>query len=257
MGIAYFADSLLQMKKAIDIVLSPVYFVYKLWVGAMFWLTLVLLYPLFALFLRHPSGYAAAFRLKRFWSWLLCTLFFCPIRRTFKAELPPAPFVVVSNHCSYLDTVFMYRVIAPYFVFMGKGELLKWPLFGRFFRTTDIAVERQSLRGSFGAWQRAAEAIDRGHCVAIYPEGTIPDNTPHMLPFKNGAFKLAAEKAVPVVCIAWRNNHKILKEPTRIWEYALPQMIDVVVHEPLLGTDPVALRDRARALIQDTLQHDD
>lgn len=244
------------MKRIADKVLGPVYFAYKLWVGAAFWLTLLILYPLFLIFLRKPSGYPMAFRLKRFWSALLCTLFLCPVRRRMLSALPPAPFVVVSNHCSYLDTVFMYRVIRPYFVFMGKGELLRWPLFGKFFRTTDIAVERQSLRGSFGAWQRAAEAIDRGHCVAIYPEGTIPEDAPNMLPFKNGAFKLAAEKGVPVVCVTWRNNFRILKEPTRFFEFSLPQIIDVVVHPPLVGDDADALRQQARELIEKTLHHD-
>jgi 1-acyl-sn-glycerol-3-phosphate acyltransferase len=251
----YFADSLLQMKKIFQIILGPVYFIYKLWVGAVFWITLLIFYPVFLVFLRRPSGYPSAFRLKRIWSAVLCTLFFCPVRRTMRSDLPPAPFVIVSNHCSYLDTVFMYRIIAPYFVFMGKGELLNWPLFGKFFKTTDIAVDRQSLRGSFGAWQQAAQAIDRGHCVAIYPEGTIPDDTPKMLPFKNGAFRLAAEKGVPIVCITWRNNYRILKEPSRYFEFSLPQIIDVVVHPPLTGSDPETLRDQARDMIEKSLHH--
>jgi 1-acyl-sn-glycerol-3-phosphate acyltransferase len=244
------------MKKVIDFLLAPVYFLYKLWVGAVFWLTLALFYPLFAWYLRSSKGYAMAFKLKCAWSWLLCCLFFCPIRRTIKSPLPQGPFVIVSNHCSYLDTVFMYRVIQPYFVFLGKGELLRWPLFKKFFRTTDIAVDRQSIRGSFGAWKRAAEAIDAGHCVAIYPEGTIPDDTPHMLPFKNGAFKLAVEKKVPVVCITWRNNYKIMNEPTRFFDFSLPQIIDVVVHAPIQGDDAAVLRDEARTIILSDLSYE-
>jgi 1-acyl-sn-glycerol-3-phosphate acyltransferase len=147
----------------------------------------------------------------------------------------------------------MYRLFSDYFVFMGKGELLHWPLFSKFFRTTDIAVDRKSMRGSFGAWQKAAEAIDRGHCVAIYPEGTIPENTPTMLPFKNGAFKLAAEKKVPVVCVTWKNNFRIMNEPTRFFEFSMPQVIDVVIHAPISGADSAQLRAQAHQLIQSEL----
>jgi len=241
------------MKKSKYLILGPLFFLYKLWIGLVFWITLLLLYPLFCIFLGSPKGYGKAFQLKRIWSKMLCALFFCPMRKTWRGKLPPAPYVIVSNHCSYLDTVFMYRLFSDYFVFMGKGELLHWPLFSKFFRTTDIAVDRKSMRGSFSAWQKAADAIDRGHCVAIYPEGTIPENTPTMLPFKNGAFKLAAEKKIPVVCVTWKNNFKIMDEPTRFFEFSLPQVIDVVIHESISGDDPTVLRDAARQLIQSEL----
>lgn len=179
------------------------------------------------------------------------------MRKTWRGQLPPAPYVIVSNHCSYLDTVFMYRLFSDYFVFMGKGELLHWPLFKTFFRTTDIAVDRQSARGSFNAWHKAAAAIDRGQCVAIYPEGTIPEDTPKLMPFKNGAFKLAAEKHVPVVCVTWKNNHRIMNEPSRFFEFSLPQIIDVVIHAPIVGTDAAQLNKKARTLIQSELEHAD
>ena len=132
--------------------------------------------------------------LQKVWSWILSALLFCPINKTFRGKLPKGPYIVVSNHSSYLDTVFMYGVIPDYFLFIGKGELLKWPLFGLFFRKQDIPVHRDQSRLAYNALQKAYEAIDRGECIAMYPEGTIPLHAPKMKAFKNGAFKMAIDK---------------------------------------------------------------
>ena len=140
---------------------------------------------------------------------------------------------MVSNHSSYLDTVFMYSVIPDYFLFIGKGELLKWPLFGLFFRKQDIPVHRDQSRLAYNALQKAYEAIDRGECIAMYPEGTIPLHAPKMKAFKNGAFKMAIDKQVPIVPITWVQNYRIMLEPTKFFEFSLPQQVLVVVHEPI------------------------
>lgn len=77
------------------------------------------------------------------------------------------------------------------------------------------------------------------------------------MPFKNGAFKLAAEKRVPVVCVTWKNNYRIMNEPSRFFEFSLPQIIDVVIHAPMAGTDAAQLSSEARALIQSELEYAD
>lgn len=177
--------------------------------------------------------YPAAFVMKKAWSWILSALLFCPINKTFRGKLPKGPYIVVSNHSSYLDTVFMYSVIPDYFLFIGKGELLKWPLFGLFFRKQDIPVHRDQSRLAYNALQKAYEAIDRGECIAMYPEGTIPLHAPKMKAFKNGAFKMAIDKQVPIVPITWVQNYRIMLEPTKFFEFSLPQQVLVVVHEPI------------------------
>lgn len=171
--------------------------------------------------------------MKKVWSWILSFLLFCPINKTFRGKLPKGPYIVVSNHSSYLDTVFMYSVIPDYFLFIGKGELLKWPLFGLFFRKQDIPVHRDQSRLAYNALQKAYEAIDRGECIAMYPEGTIPLHAPKMKAFKNGAFRMAIDKQVPIVPITWVQNYRIMLEPTKFFEFSLPQQVLVVIHEPI------------------------
>jgi len=237
---------------------APFYFLYKLWAGAAFWLSLLLLYPLFWVLLLRKQWYPASFRLKVFWSKLLRLLLFCPIRIKTTEPLPPPPFVLVSNHGSYLDTVFFYSVIDRYFVFLGKGELLKWPLFRLFFRKTDIPVHRGSPARAAQALRLAAEALQRGECVAIYPEGTIPHNAPVMGRFKSGAFKLALENNVPLVALTWQNNYQILSDPERLFDPSRPSIIRVTIHPHIpvgqfAPDEVIPLRNHTFDLIQSAL----
>jgi 1-acyl-sn-glycerol-3-phosphate acyltransferase len=242
-----------------DKVLSPVYFVYKLWIGAVFWSTLLLLFPFFWILLLNRKTYHLAFRLKRFWSWLIRTLIFCPVVIKGKSKLPKKSFVAVSNHISYLDTVFMYALLDRYFLFIGKAELLKWPLFSLFFKKQDIPVHRGNPREAYMSLKLAGEALDRGENIAIYPEGTIPDEAPKMRPFKTGAFKLAIQKQVPIVPIVWHNNHRVMLDPSQLFSFSLPQVIKVTVLDPISthgknDADVVSLRDQVFDTIQQHLK---
>lgn len=241
--------------------LGPVYFVYKLWIGAVFWATLLLLFPFFWLLLQSKKTYSLAFLLKRFWSWLIRTLIFCPIVIKNKSFIPKTAFIATSNHISYLDTVFMYAVLDRYFLFIGKAELLKWPLFSLFFRKQDIPVHRGNPREAYLSLQLAGEALNRGENIAIYPEGTIPDEAPIMRTFKTGAFRLAIEKQVPIVPVVWHNNHKVMLDPSKLFSFSLPQLVRVTVLKPIstLGmteADVVSLRDKVFDCIQDCLRNE-
>jgi 1-acyl-sn-glycerol-3-phosphate acyltransferase len=209
---------------------APIFLLYKLWIGLVFWCTLLLLYPLFFVLLRKRAWYPAAFRLKRFWARLLAVLLLCPVRNRHLSGLPEPPFIICSNHTSYLDTVFMYLAFSNYFLFVGKGELLRWPLFRTFFKTMDIPVHRQHHRRAVHALRKAYDALGRGESVAIYPEGTIPVHTPRMKAFKKGAFRMAVDLNVPIVPVTWVHNYKIMKDPARIFEHSLPHRVEAVIH---------------------------
>lgn len=194
----------------------------------------MVLYPVFWLLLSREKWFPAAFAMKRCWSWILRTLMFCPISREQRKKLPKPPYIIASNHSSYLDTVFMYAIFSDYFLFIGKGELLKWPLFRLFFKTMDIPVRRENNKQAYQSLQKAYEAIDRGDCIAIYPEGTIPYATPRMKAFKNGAFRMSIDKQVPIVPVTWVQNYKIMNDPGKLFSPSLPHKVRVVIHEPIV-----------------------
>jgi len=170
----------------------------------------------------------------------------------------PQPCVIVSNHASYLDIILSYFIIEKYFVFMAKLELNKAPLFNVFFKDMQISVNRESRSNSHKAFLRAGEEIDAGHSVFIFPEGTISSNGV-LKPFKNGPFKLAVEKQVPIFPITFINNWKLLQNGGFFKSYGRPGISKAVIHAPIqtkgmTEENIVNLRTQVFTLINDTLK---
>lgn len=240
----------------------PMRWLYKLWFGFVFFSSLVLLYLPFRILLYTPQRYYKAFRLKRIWARYLAYASGVPPRIVRRASLPEPPYVICCNHSSYLDIIQMYNVIPRYFLFMGKYELLKWPLFNIFFQGMNIAVNRGSHTEAAKAFRKAAQAIDRGTSIALFPEGTIPAYTPRMKPFKDGAFKLAIEKQVPIVPVTFVDHWRLFGEPLELFARARPGIARVVVHDPittvgLRDADVPELRHRVYEVIEAPLLEDD
>jgi len=236
----------------------PLRWLYKLWFVLVFFGSLVVLYIPFRILLFRPKRYYRAFRLKRRWARFLAYFSGVPPRIIRQAPLPEPPYVICCNHSSYIDIIQMYNVIPEYFLFVGKYELLKWPLFNMFFKGMNIAVNRGSHNEAAKAFRKAAQAIDRGTSIAIFPEGTIPDYTPRMKPFKDGAFKLAIEKQVPIVPVTFIDHWRYFGEPLEVMSRARPGIARTVIHDPVATTglgdaDVPALRKRVYEVIEGPL----
>lgn len=225
------------------------------WFAIVFASVFILFYPLFLVFLSHEKLYPAANFLRKVWAWISVLLTGSFPRIDKPAQAFPETCVIVSNHTSYLDIVVL-GLIAPLKIsFIGKKQLAEIPLFGIFFRTVDVAVNRESIRDSYKALSISRQKLDKGYSVNIYPEGTIWDKTPELKAFKNGAFKLAIEAGVPVVPVTFYNNYLVL--PDDKFEY-YPSVIRCKVHRPIstahLKTgDEDALRDEIYNLIRNDL----
>lgn len=236
----------------------PFRWAYKLWFAMVFFASLMVLYIPFRVLLFTPRRYEKAFRLKRAWAFFLQWGCATPVSVQRRAALPPAPFIICCNHSSYLDIIQMYNVVPQYFLFMGKYELLRWPLFNIFFKGMNIAVNRGSHIEAAKAFRRAAHALDRGTSLALFPEGTIPANAPRMKHFKDGAFKLAIEKQVPIVPITFLDHWRLFGEPTDPLSRARPGIARAIVHAPistkgLTEADLVALRLQVFSIIETPL----
>jgi len=236
----------------------PLRWLYKAWFVFVFFSSLVLLYIPFRILLYSPQRYYRAFRLKRIWAWYLAHMSGVPPRIVRSAPFPEPPYVICCNHSSYVDIIQMYNVVPQYFLFIGKYELLKWPLFNMFFKGMNIAVNRNDRGGAAKAFRKAAQAIDRGTSIAIFPEGTIPAYAPRMKPFKDGAFKLAIEKQVPIVPITFVDHWRLFGEPLELFARARPGIARVVIHDAiptagLVEADQLALRKRVYETIEEPL----
>ena len=203
-----------------------------------FVLAFLLHYPLFRFYLAKESRFPVAFKLVRYFSWLMRFLSGIVLVVKRKAPMPKAPFIICSNHSSYLDIIILYGVFSEYFIFMGKSEINSWPLFHIFFtKGMNISVNRGSLVDAHKAMKRSAGALDKGQSLVIFPEATIPPGAPTMKRFKNGAFKLALEKGVPIVPVTFLNNFKRLQVGAFFKVMGGPGISRVIIHPPVETKD--------------------
>ena len=232
--------------------------IYRIYCTLLFFIELILLYPLFYLLLSNKKYFPIAFKLKRLWSKVLQITFLFPIRVKGKEKLPPSPFIICSNHTSYVDIIHMYAVIPKCFVFMAKHELLRIGLFRIFFKTSDIAVNRESNIQAARSLIKAKQAIDNNLNIVIFPEGTIPPVPPKLGPFKNGAFQLAIEKQVPIVPVTFVNTWRIFPCTENFWGPARPGIAEAIIHDfiPTKGLsekDLVHLRNKVFDVIDQNI----
>ncbi len=115
-------------------------------------------------------------------------------------NLPARPSIIMSNHVSNLDPPVLLPVIPGKTSVMLKQSLMRIPLLGPAMRIGKFvpvarAHSRDEARRSVAA---AADALASGLHITIFPEGTrSPDG--QLLPFRKGAFFLAAETGAPIV----------------------------------------------------------
>jgi 1-acyl-sn-glycerol-3-phosphate acyltransferase len=108
--------------------------------------------------------------------------------------------------------------------------------------------------------RKAASAIDEGIAVSIFPEGTIPATAPRMKPFKDGAFKLAIAKGVPIVPITFLDNWRLFGDPQDLLSRGRPGIARAVVHpgiptQGLTDADLGNLRRQVFQVIEAPLRH--
>lgn len=161
------------------------------------------------------------------------------------------PMIVAANHASYLDAYLLTAVLPARFTYVAKQELLSKPSVAIPLRRLDSAfVERfDDVRGvedTRGLEQRARA----GESLVFFPEGTF-QRAPGLLPFKMGAFLVAARSGTPVVPVTLLGTRSVLRDNQ--WR---PRRgaLKVVIGEPLLasGNDwqaALQLRDAVRRQI--------
>jgi 1-acyl-sn-glycerol-3-phosphate acyltransferase len=152
-------------------------------------------------------------RFATFWGTRLCR--FCDIEVTVRGGSAVAwdkPLIVMANHQSFLDIPVLYAALPVPFGMLAKKELFRLPIFNSAMRALRcVPIDRGSRRQSFESLRRAAEMVQGGNSIVVFPEGTrSADGAIHHL--KKGPFYLAELAGVPVVPVAIRGtSHSLPK----------------------------------------------
>ncbi len=206
------------------------YFYFIFWILLLF----VLFSPLYFIFTKNPRYYRVLNTLRGLNSFLCTAIAGVFFKFEFEKPLnPKQTYIYCANHTSNLDIVLFCILAKGRFHFMGKEELMKNPILGMFFRTIDIAVSRESKISAFRAFKKAGENLEKGMSLIIFPEGKIDDVYPPALQvFKNGPFRLAIEKNIPIVPVSSINVWQLMWDDG--FKYGTrPGIGNIFIHEPI------------------------
>lgn len=220
----------------------------------------MLFYPFYYLASRRPSGYGLLNRMRKLNSFLVST--FIGVFYVFEYEVSLVKgqtYIYCANHSSNFDIMIMCLLAKGRFHFMGKEELLNNPVLKIFFKTIDVPVNRDSKISAFRAFKKAGDNLENGMSLIIFPEGRIDEDQypPKLLPFKNGPFRLAIEKNIPIIPVSLTNVWK------KMWDDgakhgSAPGFCNIYVHQPISTSDlkiddADLLKDRIFELINSKL----
>lgn len=135
-----------------------------------------------------------------------------------KNVIPKTPYVFVSNHRSLFDIPVLQRYVPNDFSFIFKKEIARVPLFGWQMQLgPHIIINRQNPEKAMKSIENAKKMLTkRKISVLLFPEGTR-SKTGEMLPFKRGAFHLAAQVGFPIIPVTVSGTENLFqKNPFRI-----------------------------------------
>jgi 1-acyl-sn-glycerol-3-phosphate acyltransferase len=163
---------------------------------------------------------------------------------------PRRPYVAVSNHESYAD-IFLISHLPWEMKWMSKETMFKIPCFGWMMRMAgDIQVVRGDRKSVVLAMRAARDRLSKKVSVMMFPEGTRSRDG-ELLPFKDGAFRLAIETQSPILPLVVAGTRDCMAKGTFRFQKARARVkvlapIDVA---GLTMDDVGALRDRTRDVI--------
>ncbi len=171
----------------------------------------------------------------------------------FRVHDPRRPYVAVSNHESMAD-IFLISHLPWEMKWLSKESIFRIPFMGWMMRMAgDIPVRRGERASRVEALEACRDRLAKQVSVMIFPEGTR-SRTREMLPFKDGAFRLAIETGAPILPLAVAGTRHALPKGSMLFHRATAEVrvLEPIPTEGLTLDDIAALRERVRTLIQET-----
>lgn len=218
----------------------PLWILYRIWFYVLVTLPILLLFPILVVSILKEEWYPYFFKLARLWAKIILTGMGFRWRIHYDQTPESAKsYMFIANHTSMADIMLMLVSAKNPFVFVGKAELSKIPLFGFFYKRTCILVDRSSEKSRKAVFLRAQKRLKQGLSICIFPEGGVPDEKIILDEFKDGAFRLAINHQIPIVPMTFADNKKRF---SYVFFSGGPGKMRVKVH-PFLSTDGMTSKD--------------
>lgn len=179
---------------------------------------------------------------------------------TGQENLPEGPCVFAANHRSYYDIPLMLTQLGKPIPLVSKIEVQKIPLVRRWMELLHcLFLDRDDPRQGMQIINDAAELIEKGYSVGIFPEGTrYKGEEGEVGTFLAGAFRIASKSGAPIVPVAIGNSRACLEgdghftmKPAKVTVTILPP----IQTAGLSRLELKALPGITEQQIRDSLQH--
>ncbi|MFN7674768.1 lysophospholipid acyltransferase family protein [Flavobacterium sp.] len=183
---------------------------YRVWFYILMAIPIIVMFPFLFISILKEKWYPYFFVMARIWAKFI--LFGMGFRTKVNFEQEPEEgksYMFVANHTSMADIMLMLSITKNPFVFVGKKELAKIPLFGFFYKRTCILVDRSNSKSRMQVFERAQKRLNQGLSICIFPEGGVPEESIVLDSFKDGAFRLAVEHEIPIVPMTFYDNKRL------------------------------------------------
>lgn len=138
------------------------------------------------------------------------------------------PFIVASNHASYLDPILLGFVVYPQRIkFMAKAELFRIPVFNFLIRRLG-AFPVQREKGQLSAVKTATQILKTKGVLGIFPEGTRHKDK--LGPAQLGVALVALKTKAPIIPVAIKGANLVWPSGSR--RFYFPPLT-VIVGQPL------------------------
>lgn len=148
------------------------------------------------LFLIPFPKQGARWRMFVFRGWSRCMLLALGVRVESQGDPPEPPFLLVSNHLSYLDIPVIGRYAGA--IFIAKSEISDWPLIGFLCHIVNtIFIDRSVRRDLPRVMTQIDSELAGGMGIVLFAEGTSSKGAT-VLPFRPSLLEVAARSEIPV-----------------------------------------------------------
>ncbi|KAK4053880.1 1-acylglycerol-3-phosphate O-acyltransferase [Microbotryomycetes sp. JL221] len=171
------------------------------------------------------------------------------------------PAIIVGNHQTMVDILYLGRIFPKGCSVMAKRELQWTPLLGQFMTLSNtVFINRSKRADAVAIFAKVAQTMkSKALSLFIFPEGTrSASETPTLLPFKKGAFHLAVAAQLPIVPVVCENyssaysaKHKRF-DGSELVIRVLPPISTVGITSS--SQDVTALVDKTRAVMLEAIE---
>jgi 1-acyl-sn-glycerol-3-phosphate acyltransferase len=186
----------------------PFWLLYRIWFYILMLGSILVLFPFILATILSEKTYPLFFKIARIWAKII--LIGMGFRYSIEGDEifeEGKSYMLVANHTSMTDIMLMLIAVKNHpFVFVGKKELVKIPIFGFIYKRVCILVDRKCSKSRYEVFKRAQNRIDQGLSICIFPEGGVPDESVLLDGFKDGAFRIAIEHQLPIVPMTFFDN---------------------------------------------------